>query len=107
MSTEAFDANRDHRISREEAASLVQTFQSRAGAGEHRSSTFNRAAFERLLGQPGAAGIRIYRAHHENGSPTLVMVAVDAAGQDLATTDALFMQKGTDCPPYCVTQSWL
>lgn len=106
MSTEAFDANRDHRISREEAASLVQTFQSKAEAGEHRASAFNRSAFEQLLDQPGAAGIRIYRARHEDGSPTLVMVAVDAAGQDLAAKDGMFIQKGTDCPPYCVSQSW-
>ncbi|WP_243302007.1 hypothetical protein [Geothrix oryzisoli] len=106
MSTEAFDANRDHRISRAEAASLVRTFHSRAEAGEHRSSTFNRGAFERLLDQPGAAGIRVYRARHEDGSPTLVMVAVDATGQDLATLDAVFIQKGTDCPPYCVSQAW-
>jgi hypothetical protein len=106
VSTEAFDAHRDHRISREEAASLVQAFQSKAEAGEHRASAFNRSAFEQLLAQPGAAGIRVYRARHEDGSPTLVMVAVDAEGQDLAAKDGVFIQKGTDCPPYCVSQSW-
>lgn len=106
MSTEAFDATRDHRIHREEAASLVRAFQSSAEAGEHRASAFNRSAFEQLLAQPGAAGIRIYRARHENGSPTLVMVAVDAEGQDLAAKDGVFIQKGTDCPPYCASRGW-
>jgi hypothetical protein len=106
VSTDAFDLTRDHRISCEEAASLVGAFQTKAGAGEHRASAFNRSAFDQLLVQPGAAGIRIYRAQHQDGSPTLVMVAVDAEGQDLAAKDCVFIQKGTDCPPYCVSQSW-
>lgn len=69
MSTSPFDPTRDHRITREEAASLVRNFQTQAKEGAHRASAFNRSAFEQLLAQPGAAGIRIYRAHHTDGSP--------------------------------------
>ncbi len=101
-----FDPTRDHRIAREEAASLVQAFQSKAGAGELRASAFNRSAFEQLLAQSGAAGIRIYRAQHEDGSPAMVMVAVDQEGQDLADTNHVFIQYGTDCPPYCAPLPW-
>jgi hypothetical protein len=101
--SDLFDASRDHRISREEASSLVQAFQARAGEGEHRASAFNRSAFEQLLAQPGAAGIRIYRAQHADGSPTMVMVAVDDQGQDLASVDGVFIQNGHDCPPWCVS----
>lgn len=101
MSTGAFDPTRDHRITRGEAAGLVQAFQAGAKAGEHRASAFNRSAFEQLLAQPGAAGIRIYRAQHEDGSPTMVMVAVDANGVDLDATEAVCAQNATDCPPFC------
>lgn len=99
--SEAFDAKREHRIRREEAASLVQAFHSKSKAGEHRSSTFNRSAFEHLLAQPGAAGIRIYRAQHPDGSPTMVMVAVDAEGVDMDASEAVFTQNSHDCPPIC------
>ena len=101
MSAAAFDPARDHLISREEAAGLVLRFQARTDAGEHVASAFNRSAFERLLDQPGAAGIRIYRAQHEDGSPTMVMVAVDAEGVDLDDPSCRFAQNSHDCPPDC------
>lgn len=105
MSSQPFDPARDHRISREEAASLVGNHQARAEAGAHRSSAFNRSAFEQLLAQPGAAGIRIYHARHANGSPTMVMVAVDAQGADLAGAEGICIQNSHDCPPYCAGTS--
>lgn len=105
MSTPAFDATRDHRISRKEAAGLVLNFQARMDAGEHFASAFNRSAFEHLLAQPGAAGIRIYRAQHEDGSPTMVMVAVDAKGVDLDDPSCMFAQNSHDCPPDCAGSS--
>jgi len=101
MSAKAFDPTRDHRIPREEAASLVRNFHAKAEAGAHRASAFNRSAFEQLLAQPGAAGIRIYHARHADGSPTMVMMAVDAQGADLVGADALYIQNTTDCPPIC------
>ena len=106
MRNKAFDTTRDHRIPRAEAASLIQAFQAKAEAGAHRASAFNRGAFEQLLAQPNAAGIRIYRAQHKDGSPTMVMVAVDAKGEDLAGTKNLFVQWGTECPPFCTSQTW-
>lgn len=106
MSAQAFDPARDHRITREEAAGLVRNFHAQAATGAHRATAFNRSAFEQLLAQPGAVGIRIYHARHADGSPTMVMVAVDANGQDLAAADSTFIQNGTDCPPFCVAQAW-
>jgi len=104
--SDLFDASRDHRITQGEAAGLVQAFQSGAKAGDHRATVFNRSAFEQLLAQPSAAGIRIYRAQHADGSPTMVMVAVDANGEDLAASSSVFIQKGTDCPPNCGAATW-
>lgn len=101
MSAQPFDPARDHRISREEAIGLVRNAQVPVEAASHRASAFNRAAFEQLLGQAGAAGIRIYLARHEDGSPTMVMVAVDAEGVDLAGDASLYVQNAHDCPPYC------
>jgi hypothetical protein len=101
MSEHAFDPKRDHRITREEAASLVHNFQAKAKEDAHRASAFNRGAFEQLLAQDGAAGIRIYRAKHKDGSPTMVMIAVDAKGVDLDGAAAVCIQNAHDCPPFC------
>lgn len=106
MSTQAFDSARDHRIPRDEAAGLIQAFQSKAAPGEHLATVFNRSAFEQLLAQPDAAGIRIYHARHADGSPTMVMVAVDDSGQDLAAAGAIFIQNGQECPPFCAISPW-
>jgi hypothetical protein len=105
VSTQAFDPARDHRITREEASELVKAFQGKAKTDEHRASAFNRSAFEQLLAQPNAAGIRIYRALHKDGSPTMVMVAVDQTGKDIAGEGAVLIQNGHDCPPWCLTSS--
>ncbi|HJW73307.1 MAG TPA: hypothetical protein VJ486_10800 [Geothrix sp.] len=102
-----FDPNRDHRVSRDEAANLIQAFQVQASAGSLLATAFNRSAFDQLLGQPDAAGIRIYHAQHPDGSPTMVMVAVDATGEDLPGVDAVFAQNGTNCPPFCCLQPWV
>ncbi len=101
MTTNAFDPKCDHRITREEAASLIQNFQAQAKEGAHRASAFNRGAFELLLAQPGAAGIRLYHARHNDGSPTTVMVAVDHLGVDLDGPLATFIQNSQECPPVC------
>ncbi len=105
--TAAFDSARDHRITRDEAAGLIGAFQAQAAPGAHLATAFNRSAFEQLLTQPGAIGIRIYRAQHADGAPTMVMVAVDASGQDLASAEATFSQNGQDCPPFCCPQAWV
>ncbi|HEX9080968.1 MAG TPA: hypothetical protein VF768_01755 [Holophagaceae bacterium] len=105
--TAPFDSARDHRISRDEAAGLIKAHQAQAAPGAHQATAFNRSAFEHLLAQPGAAGIRIYHARHADGSPTMVMVAVDGSGQDLAAPNAVYTQNGQDCPPWCTTSAWI
>jgi hypothetical protein len=105
--TAPFDTTRDHRISRDEAAGLIRAHRAKAAPGAHQATAFNRSAFEHLLAQPGATGIRIYHARHADGSPTFVMVAVDASGQDLAAQDAVCTENGTNCPPFCTAQTWI
>ncbi|MDE3032343.1 MAG: hypothetical protein KGI56_01640 [Acidobacteriota bacterium] len=105
--SQAFDPDRDHRISRDEASGLIRAHQAQAAPSAHKATAFNRSAFEHLLAQPGAAGIRIYHARHADGSPTMVMVAVDQAGEDLASPQAVCMQNGSECPPFCASSAWL
>lgn len=106
MSEGAFDIRRDHRIDLKEAVDLVRRYQAGVPAGSHLASAYNTSAFRTLLGQPGCEGIRIYRALHEDGSPTLVMVGVDLQGQDLKQDAHAFINSGHDCPPWCTQDPW-
>ena len=90
-----------------EAASLVGAFQrGRAALASTVPQPSTVQAFEQLLTQPVAAGIRIYRARHADGTPysghgrqwTL-------QGADLAGGDNLFAQAGQNCPPVCAAMS--
>jgi hypothetical protein len=106
MPAGAFNPDQNHLIPRTEAAQLVGGFRRAAAPGSHLSTAFNRSAFEKLLGQEDCAGIRIYRATHEDGTQTLVMVGVNASGADLAGADHLFAQAGQNCPPVCFAADW-
>jgi hypothetical protein len=58
---------------------------------------FARSAFDKIL-QPGVVGIRYYFATKDNGNPTIVLVGVNAQGQDMSAT---IMEGSLDCPPWC------
>jgi hypothetical protein len=76
------------------------------------SETFDRQAFDQLLGTPGCAGIRIYYGMDEQLKVHAVMVAVNASNEDLLpasaaqaadepTDDPVIIDEGQRCPPIC------
>ncbi|HEU4569925.1 MAG TPA: hypothetical protein VFS07_05080 [Gemmatimonadales bacterium] len=89
---------RDHHIPLERAAELTRHHRA-AKSGEPHAEFFHRAAFERLLAQPGCAGIRVYRGRDAKGGHHLVLVGVDGNGDDM-TADGC-MEEAFPCPPYC------
>ncbi len=77
---------------------------------------FNRDAIAALLNQPGAKGMRIYLGQDEEGLVRLVLVAVDAKGNDITGYDgkimkytantadqAVILEAGQRCPTLCST----
>ncbi len=52
------------------------------------SETFERAAFDRLLSQPGCIGIRVYYAMDKEQKVNLVVMGTDENGQDILPADA-------------------
>lgn len=76
------------------------------------SETFNRQAFDQLLGTPGCAGIRIYYGMDEQLKVHAVIVAVNESNEDLlpasaaqaadeAIDDPVIIDEGQRCPPIC------
>ncbi len=60
---------------------------------------FGRHAIETLLSQPDVAGIRYYHGLDAEQNEHMVLIAVDALGNDM--TDGDIFQRGFPCPPWC------
>ena len=72
---------------------------------KHHGGSFDRAAIDKILAQPGCARLRYYHGRDKNGKPNLILVGVNAEGKDM--TEASIMERPGYCPPYCDTTSEL
>ena len=88
-----------HEVSREAAAKMTSSFQSAMSDKEIMAGYFGRSIYDKILAQKNCAGIRIYNARLGNGSPTFVVVGVDAEGKDIV--DGVIGEDAFPCPPWC------
>lgn len=79
-----FTGFEDHTITLEEAGSLTRNYRMAAGNGAVKGRYFSRTAIEQLLLQEDTVGVRYYYGEDAEGKPQMVLVGVDAFGQDLA-----------------------
>ena len=79
-------------ISHETAADFVKAFE-QTHPDENRGYHLGRNIIEKILAQPGCAGIRFYYGLNEEGQKTLVYVGMDADGKDLVKR-AVVMNNG-------------
>ena len=90
--------SRDHRIPLQAAAALTRRYRD-ADPGAQRAGMFPRDVFEQLLAQDGCSGIRIYYGREADKKSALVLVGVDAEGNDMTAGELAEFQ--FPCPPYC------
>jgi hypothetical protein len=88
-----------HLITIDQAAKYVQNFVNSPKAPTTKGGFFGRNIFEKILAQPGCVGIRYYYGQEDSGWPNLVLVGVNAAGNDM--TDGTIGELSMPCPPYC------
>jgi hypothetical protein len=63
---------------------------------------FGKDAFERLLNQPNAVGIRLCNAYDDSGKAVIVMVAVDEKNSLLDGSEQEgFLDMSQPCQPFC------
>jgi len=93
----------DHIITLEQATKYVENFKSFPTAPTIKGGYFSKAAFDKILSQPGCVGIRYYYAKKDDGSATIVLVGIDASGNDL--TYGPLADLSVPCPPYCGSPS--
>ncbi|MDX9759441.1 MAG: hypothetical protein RBU27_09795 [Bacteroidota bacterium] len=78
-----FTGFEDHNISLEEAGTLTRNYRMASGKGAVKGRYFSRAALEQLLMQEDTVGVRYYYGVDAEGRQQMVLVAVDAFGEDL------------------------
>jgi hypothetical protein len=94
-----FTGNEDHDIMLGDASALTRNFRDRAGKNAIKGGFFGQAALQQLLDQEGVVGIRYYYGQENDGRPVLVLVGVDATGNDLI--EGFILERSVPCPPYC------
>jgi hypothetical protein len=92
-------------MSTTEAAQLTQAFRDANPPDITVGGYFDRAVFDQMLSEPGVAGVRLYHGLNPDGSAALVVVGVDAQGNDLE--DGTIAEKAMPCPPFCSSSSSL
>jgi hypothetical protein len=93
---------RDHRITLLEAAAHTRRHREAKGSAVH-AHAFHADQVLALLQQPGCAALRIYHGQDARGAPSLVLVAADAAGEDMV--GGAILEQGAPCPPFCSSAS--
>lgn len=88
-----------YEISLTEASELTENYRNSVTTGDTIALYFGGDAIQKILDQEGCVGVRFYYATGKTGSPQLVVVGVDASGNDLYT--GLIADKAIPCPQVC------
>jgi len=104
-----FPPPRNHKIPLAAAVAMTKRYRASVKPGAFRAGLFPCKEFEDLMAQKGCAGIRIYLGCHEDDALSLIMVGVNAEGQDMVAGVAGLteneggevVQDSIPCPPFC------
>lgn len=96
----AFPPNQDHKIPLAEAAAMTKRYRDGVAKGAEIAQMLPRAVYESLLKNPKVHGVRTYYARATDGKLQVVVVGVDADGNDLLDNGGI-IDRGFPCPPVC------
>lgn len=93
-----FTGDENHDIPLQEASQWTANYRN-ANPGQILGHYFGSSAITSILAQAGCVGIRMYYAITDQGVKQLVLVGVDANGNDLY--NGLLADRSYNCPPVC------
>lgn len=93
-----FDGNEGEVVTLAEAASWTANYRS-ANPGAIKAHAAGKNKLNSILNQDGCLGIRTYYAIDSEDALCLVMVGVDANGDDME--NGVILERMSPCPPYC------
>lgn len=109
-------ATTNHEISLQQAIDMTTLYRANRPSDFPICETFEIAAIAKLLATDGCAYLRIYYGMKEDFSVDAILVAVNAAGEDILPSseesevndsDIVILEDGYRCPPDCPPKSTL
>lgn len=95
-----------HVISLDEAKAMTHAYQNaQQFQGLTVASMIDKEAYQLVMAQSECVNIRTYFALNNEGTLTIVVVGVNANGEDM--TDGVLLNMATNCPIYCPEKSEL
>ncbi len=100
-----YDGSEGEAIAIDEAAALTANFRRNNGnrAETVKAHLFGRDILRQILDQENCVGIRMYHGLDDTGGKQLVLIGVDADGQDMEAS--IVADKSRVCPPDCSTST--
>ena len=93
-----------HIISLNEATTMTHAYQNaQQFQGLTKACLIDNNAYQQLMTQAGCEGVRTYFALNDTGVLTIVVVGVDANGNDMTT--GVILNHALDCPQVCPINS--
>jgi hypothetical protein len=93
-----------HIISLSEAATMTHAYQNAPQfQGLTKSCMMDNGSYQQLMTQPGCEGVRTYFALDDTNKLTIVVVGVDANGNDM--TNGIILERAHTCPINCPNNS--
>ena len=97
-------SNNTHVISLDEAKQMTHAYQNAPQfQGLTVASMIDKEAYQLVIDQPNCVNIRTYFGLNNEEKLTIVIVGVDANGEDM--TDGVLVNRGNDCPNMCFINS--
>lgn len=93
-----FTGNENHDIPLNTASAWTANYRN-ANPNQIKGHYFGKTAILAILEQSGCVGIRVYYAINSDGVKQLIVVGVDANGNDLY--NGLLADRSFNCPPDC------
>jgi hypothetical protein len=90
-------------IGLDDATRLTTKYRETVSIGEMLATYFSKAALNKILGQNGCVGVRIYNGLTAGDQHCFVLVGIRSDGEDIYDGD--LAEHGLPCPPYCPLQS--
>jgi hypothetical protein len=99
----AFNGKEGEQISLEEGAAMTANYRNSEHAYGARAQYIGKQIIASILQQTGCVGMRMYYALDADGAKQLVIVGVNAEGNDMTT--GIIADRTLGCPTYCDTNS--
>ena len=99
-----YNGQEDHSIALDDAGQFTAKYR-QANPGKPKAGYFGREAIEKILSQKGVVGIRYYYAIDDDNKNVMVIVGVDAKGNDMEY--GVLIERSYPCPPFCSDENRL